>query len=61
LHKRLANLTEPKALYGIDINEERVTLLQRMGFGHVIQGDVQQLASDLRKQAFDIILAGEII
>ena len=61
LHFQLAGITGPDMLWGIDNSEEGVHILQQRGFHHIIYGDVEQMAPELRKERFDIILAGEII
>jgi predicted TPR repeat methyltransferase len=48
-------------LWGIDNSEEGVRILHHRSFHHIIHGDVEQMAPELRKEKFDIILAGEII
>ncbi len=61
LHKKLARITEPGMLWGMDISEEGVGLLREMGFNQVVHGDCEQLDTDLKREGFEIILAGELI
>ena len=61
LHQRLLGVTGPERLWGIDSSEEGVRLLRGMGFDHVILGDGEALPAGLKGEAFDVLLAGEII
>jgi len=59
LHKRLSSITDQ--LWGIDLCAEGCSLLKKMGFGKIIEGDIVEFAKDFKKEKFDIILAGEVI
>jgi 2-polyprenyl-3-methyl-5-hydroxy-6-metoxy-1,4-benzoquinol methylase len=61
LHKRLAKITAPDMLWGLDSSEEGVRVLSKMGFDHVVHGDVERMKAESQQMDFDIILAGEII
>lgn len=61
LHHKLAKVTNPDMLWGIDTSAEGIHILQEWGFGHLFCADVEEMSSELRDEAFDIILAGEII
>lgn len=59
LHRRISKITDQ--LWGIDLSIEGCSLLRKMGFDHIITGDINELAHELKKEAFDIIIAGETI
>ena len=61
LHRRLANVTRPDMLWGLDISVEGVRILCEQGFDQIILGDVEEMGSELREMDFDVVLAGEII
>jgi predicted TPR repeat methyltransferase len=61
LHKQLLTVTEKDLLWGLDESTEGVEILRDMGFDHIHQVDIEGMGPDLRKEEFDIILAGEII
>lgn len=61
LHNRLAQVTGPDMLWGLDISEEGVRILREQGFDNIILGDVEEMGSELRPMNFDIVLAGEIL
>lgn len=61
LHRQLLRVVTPDLLWGIDSSLEGITLLKKMGFANVLHGNVESLSKELKKEQFDIILAGEII
>ena len=61
LHKQLAQQSEPDQLWGVDADEKGVALLREMGFPNIMLGNCESLQSDLLREEFDIVLAGEII
>jgi hypothetical protein len=50
-------------LWGVDLAEDRIEDMRRVGWKNVFLGDVEQLERipQLRNQHFDVIIAGEII
>jgi 2-polyprenyl-3-methyl-5-hydroxy-6-metoxy-1,4-benzoquinol methylase len=61
LHRKLAQVTASGMLWGVDVSEEGVCILRDMGFENVIVGDCESLSAELFDEAFDVILAGELI
>jgi 2-polyprenyl-3-methyl-5-hydroxy-6-metoxy-1,4-benzoquinol methylase len=61
LHIQLSKVTPPENLWGIDISEEGIEHVRKMGFDNLILGNVEDMGQELRDMDFDIILAGEII
>lgn len=61
LHTQL--LSVAKEVYGVDISEEGLRLLQEAGIPNLVLGNVEHLdrISELRGKKFDIILATELI
>lgn len=58
LHRRLAERTERGNLWGIDISDEGIAILEEMDFDHVFAGNAERLQAGLREQHFDLITAG---
>ena len=59
LHKKLEKITSE--LWGIDLSLDGCSILRKMGFKNIINGDIYKCSNDLKKEKFDIILAGEVI
>lgn len=61
LHKKLAKITAPENLWGLDASREGVDRLKEMGFKKVIYGNAESMNKVAFDTEFDVILAGEII
>jgi hypothetical protein len=61
LHVKLANVTNPGELWGVDSSEEGCRSLRKMGFNRVIHGDLERAILGLPQRYFEILLAGELI
>ena len=61
LHYKLAKVTSPDKLFGLDISEEGITTLRELGYDNLIVGDVTKINTELSQLDLDVILAGEII
>lgn len=61
LHKQLAGVTERDDLWGLDVSAEGVERLRRMGFDHIVCGDVEELRTYAGVPTFDLVLAGELL
>ena len=59
LHKQLALVTD--RLWGIDSSDEGCALLREMGFENILSGRLGDHSQAMYDEAFDIILAGEVI
>jgi len=59
LHTRLGKVTD--RLWGIDLSPEGCSLLGKLGFNNILEGEISTYTQELIKENFDIILAGEVI
>jgi len=61
LHRFLGSVASE--LWGVDLSEERIADMRRVGYRNIYQGDAEQLQRipELRGQHFDAIIAGEMI